>query len=255
MSLTPTEEAQTRQLIAQNAPLLSLASNEPIITSKLGATKVNLSQLPAASTIADADILLTRQGTADKSVAASVFKTYVSAPAASEAVVGVTRFATDSETQAGTLRTVAVDPGSLSNRTALETRTGIAAIATQSQTDAGTDDTTIVTPKKLRWGFSANLTTNGFIAFPSWLGGPIFQWGLSAQISPDSTLDVTLPITFPNNAFAALTTVNNATFSTQGNYSSYANFQNLSTLRLVVDVNGTPGSFIPQNVFWFVIGR
>lgn len=81
MALTPTEEAQTRQLIAQEAPLLSLASNEPTITSKLGATKVNLSQLPAASSLVDADIMLVRQGTTDKSVPVSILKTVASAGA------------------------------------------------------------------------------------------------------------------------------------------------------------------------------
>ena len=77
MALTPTEEAQARQLIAQQAALLSLAGNEATITSKLGAAKVNLGQLPAASALADADLLLVRQGTTDKSVASSVAKTYI----------------------------------------------------------------------------------------------------------------------------------------------------------------------------------
>lgn len=72
MSLTPTEESQTRALIAQEAALLSLAGNEPTITSKLGAQKVNLSQLQAASSLNDSDLLLVRQGTTDKSVQVGV---------------------------------------------------------------------------------------------------------------------------------------------------------------------------------------
>lgn len=93
MALTTVEEAQTRQLIAQEAALLSLASNEPTITSKLGATKVNLSQLPAATTPADADIYLVRQGTTDKSVAGSVFKAYVRPDAATDTTAGVVALA------------------------------------------------------------------------------------------------------------------------------------------------------------------
>lgn len=77
MALTATEEAQARQLIAQQAALLSLAGNEATITSKLGAAKVNLGQLPVVSALADADLLLVRQGTTDKSVASSVAKTYI----------------------------------------------------------------------------------------------------------------------------------------------------------------------------------
>ena len=84
MALTATEEAQARQLIAQQAALLSLAGNEATITSKLGATKVNLVQLPAASALADADLLLVRQGTTDKSIASSAAKSYIS-PIASTA--------------------------------------------------------------------------------------------------------------------------------------------------------------------------
>ena len=74
MSLTATEEALVRQLLDQQAALLSLAGNESTITSKLGATKVTLADLVAASTVGDTDLLLMRQGTTDKSVTAKKFK-------------------------------------------------------------------------------------------------------------------------------------------------------------------------------------
>lgn len=76
MALTPTQEAQVLQLIAQEAALLSLAGNEPTITSKLGATKVNLSQLTPANVSADADLFLTRQGSLDKSISALILRAY-----------------------------------------------------------------------------------------------------------------------------------------------------------------------------------
>lgn len=76
MSLTASEEALVRQLLDQQAALLSLAGNEATITSKLGATKVTLSNLVAASSVSDADLFLTRQGVTDKSVTAAILAQY-----------------------------------------------------------------------------------------------------------------------------------------------------------------------------------
>lgn len=136
MSLTPTEEAQTRQLIAQEAPLLTLAASEATIISKLGATKVNLSQLPAATIVADADLLLIRQGTTDRGVPASAIKTYATS-AASETVAGIVRLATDADVAAATSRLIAVDPAGLAvssqksaTITAVATGTADALVAT-----------------------------------------------------------------------------------------------------------------------------
>ena len=96
MALTATEEAQARQLIAQQAALLSLAGNEATITSKLGATKVNVGQLPVASALADADLLLTRQGVNDRSLTASLLAQYISAE------LGVTAPQFDNDTSLAT---------------------------------------------------------------------------------------------------------------------------------------------------------
>jgi hypothetical protein len=76
-------------------------------------------------------------------------------------------------------------------------------IASQTETDAGTDDIRTVTPKKLRAGFSASFATNGFIAFPSWLGGFIIQWaGVASPASANSTTAITWPVAFPNAVYA-----------------------------------------------------
>lgn len=68
MALTATEEALVRQLLDQQAAILSLAGNEATITSKLGATKVTLSDLVAATGMNLTDLFLVRQGTNDKSL-------------------------------------------------------------------------------------------------------------------------------------------------------------------------------------------
>ncbi|WP_321931555.1 gp53-like domain-containing protein [Paraburkholderia guartelaensis] len=79
---------------------------------------------------------------------------------------------------------------------AAEATQGTAKVATQAQTTAGTDDATIVTPKKLRAGFAVSLAVNGYIAFPTWLGGLIIQWGMGTSGSGGGG-SVTFPVTFP----------------------------------------------------------
>ncbi|WP_406869749.1 hypothetical protein [Paraburkholderia fungorum] len=88
---------------------------------------------------------------------------------------------------------------------AAETNQGTAKVATQAQTNTGTDDTTIVTPKKLRAGFSLSLAATGFLAFPTWLGGLIFQWGkMNTAIGPLGAANQALPLTFPSTVLIAL---------------------------------------------------
>lgn len=82
MALTPTQEAQVLALIAQEAALLSLADNEAPIISNLGATDVSLSDLAAASSVDDTDLLLIRQGTTDKSVTGAIVKAAAAAASA-----------------------------------------------------------------------------------------------------------------------------------------------------------------------------
>jgi len=84
---------------------------------------------------------------------------------------------------------------------ATEINQGTAKVATDAQMLDSANDAVIVTPKKARKGFSISLTTNGYITFPSWLGGLIVQWG-SALFSGDTP--VTFPIAFPSSCLAVL---------------------------------------------------
>jgi hypothetical protein len=110
---------------------------------------------------------------------------------------------------------------------ASESIAGVAKIATQVQTESGADTTTIVTPKTLRFGFSASLTTNGYIVFPSWLGGFIIQWiGLSTLGIQGAYSSFTLA--FPNICLAVFPSTLNG--SAPGSVSLGAKNQNGFTL-------------------------
>lgn len=113
MALSPTQEAQVLALVAQEAALLSLAAEEPAIISNLGATDVSLSDLSAASSLADADLLLVRQGGTDKSISGLIVKTASTVADASETVKGIVELATVAEAQAGTDTVRAVTPAGL----------------------------------------------------------------------------------------------------------------------------------------------
>ncbi|MEB2855512.1 phage tail protein [Pseudomonas atacamensis] len=90
---------------------------------------------------------------------------------------------------------------------ATEIKLGTAKVATQAQVNAGTDDATIITPKKLRFGFAMLLAINGFIAFPSWLGGFVFQWGRitinQATINAPASGNWIFPMQFPTVCYTA----------------------------------------------------
>jgi microcystin-dependent protein len=99
---------------------------------------------------------------------------------------------------------------------ATEIKLGTAKIATQAQADAGADDATIVTPKKLRWGFQIQKAANGYIVFPSWLGGLIIQWGNNTANAADTL--VNFPIQFPTAPCSLVFGQNEGTLSFQANY-------------------------------------
>ncbi|MFL1492607.1 phage tail-collar fiber domain-containing protein [Pseudomonas antarctica] len=96
-----------------------------------------------------------------------------------------------------------------------EINQGTAKVATQAQTDQGIDDATIVTPKKMRWGFSISLSSNGYIALPSWLGGLIVQWG-GGNVIASTTTSITFPVAFPGACFRVVSSFQMAS----GSYSS-----------------------------------
>lgn len=93
------------------------------------------------------------------------------------------------------------------NVQATETVQGTAKVATATQVNTGTDDTTFVTPKKLRVGLSFSLGITGFIAFPTWLGGLVLQWGYGTETHSDTGFRF-FPMAFPTAAAAMVAMAN-----------------------------------------------
>jgi hypothetical protein len=81
--------------------------------------------------------------------------------------------------------TLATDPATSENSTRAAStswvRNAMAAIATAA-------------------GFAILINTNGYVKFPSWLGGLIIQWGTGTVAGSSGNFSATLPIPFPTSA-------------------------------------------------------
>lgn len=133
---------------------------------------------------------------------------------------------------------------------ATELERGGVKLANQVQVDAGNADDVVVTPKKLRFGFSANFSVPGYIAFPSFLGGLIIQWGRFnvppnsiGNIVDGSGWDFALPISFPTSGLLSLAQFGNPS---QGNTGS-----EISRTKIYLK-NSFSGT---QGVNWLAIGK
>lgn len=114
---------------------------------------------------------------------------------------------------------------------ATEANQGTAKVASQALVNAGVDDSAFVTAKKLRWNFAASMAANGYLVFPSWLGGFVLQWGVIPETTKASEADfplVSFPIAFPNAALFAAGQVTNLN-GTAGSGDSWCVLKSLFT--------------------------
>lgn len=101
-----------------------------------------------------------------------------------------------------------IEPGSASDSghwaelgaNATETLRGVLRFATQPEVNAGILDSVGVTPKKLRAGFAVSAGPTGYIAFPTWMGGIIIQWGEAAS-GAGGAAPVIFPLVFTQGAY------------------------------------------------------
>lgn len=128
-----------------------------------------------------------------------------SVPTATTAVAGKTAYATDAETQNGTVSNKAVTPSSLNSRMALESRTGLVQLASAAEAQALSTNSKALTPSRLKDAFSgtnANFASNGYQRLPS---GLIIQWMSVSSASTAGRL-VLWPLTFPTAFLSASVT-------------------------------------------------
>lgn len=97
----------------------------------------------------------------------------------------------------------------LDGRTALgitsasDTSEGLAERATDAEVVAGVDDVRFITPKKLKLGFSVQLSPNGYFKFPTWLGGLTLNWKRQYVASGGSYVETSWETPFDNECFGA----------------------------------------------------
>ncbi|MGY2200011.1 phage tail protein [Pseudomonas gingeri] len=133
---------------------------------------------------------------------------------------------------------------------ATEVNQGTGKVATQAAIVTGADDTTFITPKKLRFGFSASLTTNGYVIFPSWLGGLTLQWGYYSGSLDDLTALVPFPIAFPNSCL-------NISATADGSQSGASAFVGVGAVKVSTTqfrINGYGSSMATTGYHWWALG-
>jgi len=136
---------------------------------------------------------------------------------------------------------------------ATEINRGTAKVATQAFTDAGADDTTIVTPKKLCWGFQVLKAANGYVVFPTWLGGLIIQWGYSTI--PLGATVVPFPLSYPNACFGIQATPFNVSAAADViEYTAPPTKTGFTAVGVSSGVTGSPAQ-TATSFFWFSIGH
>lgn len=251
MALTTTEEALVRQLLEQQAAILSLADAESTIISKLGATKVTIADLTSAATIGDADLFLIRQGTTEKNVAGAVVKALASSSVAgaTETSAGIVELATAAETQAGIDNTRAVHAAGLASLTSTETRAGLIELATAAEAQSFTANKAIDGAKLASafGGANQSLATSGYQKLP---GGLIIQWGVTTLTGGASYTTVTLPIAYTTTHFGVY---GNAVENVGGSSSEAIEFgaRNLANFEALCLSGVSP---VNSKFNWFSIG-
>lgn len=124
---------------------------------------------------------------------------------------------------------------------ATEVVVGMLRVGTQTEVNAGALDNVAVTPKKLRFGFAISLTSNGYIALPSWLGGLIVQWASGTGVTTQASQTVPFAMAFPNACLKAFVTERSDQFADSSN--AWFQMTNFNVSGAVVQAQSTVSSW------------
>lgn len=114
--------------------------------------------------------------------------------------------------------------------------TGTPTAPTQLSSD---NSTKIATTAWSKVGFSISIGTNGYVKFPTWLGGLVIQWGTYAG-SEDAWALHNFPIAFPHDCFAVVAGEGKTGYDNGGN--DYNNLVRPVSTTQFAQVNNERGS-------------
>jgi phage-related tail fiber protein len=134
---------------------------------------------------------------------------------------------------------------------ATETNRGTAKVASDAQMLDGANDLVMLTPKKARKGFAISLAENGYIAFPTWLGGLILQWGVIPTVAADTVVPMSFTLAFPGLCLGGVVVGSRATAVSGGTSSWYFASPTKNGATLVHD--GSNGG--NMGAYWFAWGN
>ncbi|MEL7551959.1 phage tail protein [Pseudomonas protegens] len=133
---------------------------------------------------------------------------------------------------------------------ATENNQGTAKIATDVQMRDSGNDAVIATPKKLRLGFSISLAANGYIVFPTWMGGLVVQWGSGTSSGAVvENVSIPMPLAWPTGSFAEHATI---VGSDTGTHSVLRGTMTTNMMKLTTLRNGAYASGITLR--WIAVG-
>jgi len=138
---------------------------------------------------------------------------------------------------------------------ATTTTAGIAEICTDAELLAGSSDTVVATPLKLRLGFAASIGARGYVAFPTWLGGVVIQWGKETTVTGSTVIN--LPYAGMANCYAVVGTADQSVVV--GDI-EYVGFSSVNATNFTANTCYFPqvgGTVVPNgNTFWWIaIGK
>ena len=127
--------------------------------------------------------------------------------------------------------------------------------ASQPEAETGTANNKMMSPLRvfqaMRLGFSASLAPNGYIIFPSWLGGLVIQWGGYAHGEAVNYVGANVPfnIAFPSACY------NVQCISDAGTTTPDLNGFTRTNVGVTIAARDTTATVVAGTLYWLAIGK